>query len=205
MIERLKSQLGELWRQPSAVGGLELWFDTVLLVLRIFSLAYWLRYPFERRNETARRNCLVDGYCVVEFIVLVTLLVGPLYPFVSSFLCWYFLFEIYLSLFNIVFLGKFAGINYKPPSIERDILLMFLNVLQVVVAFAVLYRTWLGLPKIEALSAAVNVLGTVGLPPVIGNLALLVDLQILLDVILLVIFLASFAGQVRVFQRDETQ
>ena len=72
-------------------------------------------------------------------------------------------------------------------------------------AFAVLYRASLGLSRIEALSKSVRVLGTLEAPNAMGPLALLVDLQILLDLVLLVIFLASFAGQVRVFQRSANE
>jgi hypothetical protein len=76
---------------------------------------------------------------------------------------------------------------------------MFLNVLHVVFAFAVLYRNWSPSPISwrHALSQAVRVLGTVEAPAQKGGL---VELQILLDLLLLVIFLASFVGQVGVFR-----
>ena len=112
-----------------SLHGLELLFDTLLLMLRTLSLSYWLRVPFERRNDTTRRNNIVDGYCLAELIGLSWLLLCSRHPASDKIVCAYILFEIYLSLFNIVFLGKFPNINNRPPSIERDILLMFLNVL----------------------------------------------------------------------------
>jgi hypothetical protein len=182
------------------VYGLEFVFDSLLVFCRCFSLSYWIRDPFERPLRAKQRTWIIDFYCCAQLATLLGLLAWSNIRGLNTALSTYILFEIYLSLFNIVFIGKFSAINYAPTSIERVILLMFLNVLQVVAAFAVLYRSWStpGSSTSEALSQAVRVLGTVEAP---AHPRLLVDLQILLDLLLLVIFLASFAGQVGLFRR----
>jgi hypothetical protein len=196
MFDTWEKNLRNLWNEKLPVHGLELWFDTLLLVLRIISLSYWVREGLERRNEIDRRNNLIDLYCCLQFLVLLALLSWSKHATANTIFCGYILFEVYLTLFNIVFLGKFEDINRKSPSIERVTLLMFLNVLHVMLSFAVLYRTWLGLSRFDALSQAVRVLGTVGAPDTAGKLAFIVDLQVLLDLLLLVFFLASFVGRV---------
>jgi hypothetical protein len=189
----------KLRNEKPPVNGIEFLVDLVLLILRWFSVSYWIRYLPERWENPRLRNNIVDAYCSAEFVVLCTLLVYANGRLVDTIVCVYVLFEIYLSLFNILFIGKFRDINYKPPSIERVLLLMFLNVLQLVVAFAVLYRAWSpsAISWDRALSQAIRVLGTVEAPT---QTRALVDLQILLDLLLLVIFLASFVGQVGVFR-----
>jgi hypothetical protein len=191
--------LSKLKKADPPVYGLEYLFDFFLLVLRYLSVSYWMRFPFERQGSVRWRNNAVDAWCCVELVVLLVLLARSNNCILNTGVCIYVLFEIYLSLFNIVFVGKFRDINYPSPSIERVILLMFLNVLHVVCVFAVLYRTWSATTMSwqHALSQAVRVLGTVEAP---AQPALWVDLQILFDLLLLVIFLASFVGQVGVFR-----
>jgi hypothetical protein len=183
------------------VYGLEYATDCLLLLCRRVSISYWIRRPSERPPLNLKwRSRIIDWYCCGEFAVLCCLLVWSRSWSLSTALSVYILFEIYLSLFNIVFIGKFPSINYTPASIERVILLMFLNVLQVLLAFAVLYHTWSPsyLSGHEALSQAVRILGTIAAPE---QPRLIVDLQILLDLLLLVIFLASFAGQISLFRK----
>lgn len=184
------------------VYGLEYAIDRLLVFCRCFSLSYQIRDPFEHPLRIKERTWVIDFYCCAQLAVLLGLLVLSNLRCLNTVLSCYILFEIYLSLFNIVFIGKFSAINYKPTSIERVVLLMFVNVLQVVVAFAVLYRVWStsALSPFDAFSQAVRVLGTIEAP---AQPRVVVDLQILLDLLLLVIFLASFAGQVGLFRRQE--
>jgi hypothetical protein len=122
------------------VYGFEYLTDWILLLLRRISLSYWIRRPFERPLKPKCRTRVIDLYCWLQLVGLSALLLGSSHRYIRTALSVYILFEVYLSLFNIIFIGKFRDINYKPQSIERVILLMFLNVLQVVFAFAVLYR-----------------------------------------------------------------
>jgi hypothetical protein len=191
----LDGKLKKLWRQEPPVRGLELLVDCLLLVLRSVSISYWIRAPFERKSNVRWRNNLIDLYCICQLLLLAALLIWSDHFILNTCLSIYVLFEIYLTVFNIVFLRKFPDINYPPPSPERVILLMLLNVVQVLSAYAVMYRAWSFTPITwrHAVSEAVQVLGTISVPP---QRAILADSQILLDLLLLVIFLANFVSQV---------
>jgi len=189
-----------LWNDPRA-RGLERLFGTALLLLRFLSLSYLLK-RFLDGPRRAMRSSVIDGYCVLELGVLVLLLVVERGPVFEGVVAGYILFEIYLNLFNIIFIGKFPAINAPPASIERSILLLFLNVLQVVVAFAVFYQHAFRLSAVDALFNAVLVLGTIGYPAATtGWCGLLVSLQVLLDLVLLVLLLSRFVGQATLFRR----
>ena len=201
MSEAIGDNVRILWSDPR-VKGLERFFDTFLLLLRFLSLSYLLKRFFDGPRRTMRSS-VIDAYCVLELTVLVILLVVNLGPVLESVVAAYILFEIYLNLFNIIFIGKFPAINAPPASIERSILLLFMNVLHVVVAFAVFYQHWLKLSSVDAFFNAVLVLGTIGYPTAaVGWRCLLVSLQVLLDLVLLVLILSSFVGQVSLFRRS---
>jgi len=191
-----------LWRDRQ-VHGLELLFDTLLLVLRYLSISYWLKRFFPGPDDpkhTVGDNA-IDVYCVVQLLALLILLPFGLGPVADSFIASYILFDIYLNLFNIVFIGKMRAINAPPVSIERSILLLFMNVLEVVLAFAIFYRDWLKLSTMDAIFNAVLVLGTIGYPAAAdGQFALLVSFQVLLDFILIVLVISSFVGHVGLFR-----
>jgi hypothetical protein len=191
-----------LWRPDREVHGLELLCDTVLLALRRLSISYWLRCflpgPDDPRHTT--RDNAIDGYCVFQLLALLILIPGCFGPVVDSVVAGYILFEIYLNLFNIVFIGKIRVINSPPVSIERSLLLLFLNVFEVVLAFGILYRDWLKLSTVDGFFKAVLVLGTIGYPQASGWWVVLIALQVLLDFVLVVLVFSSFAGQVGLFR-----
>lgn len=202
MPENIKT----LWRERK-VHGLELLVDTVLLALRYLSISYWLRrlLPAAGSPERPLRDNAVDAYSVLQLVVLLVLLANPFGRVVSAVVAGYIVFEIYLVLLNIIFIGKFRDINAPPASVERSILLLGLNVVQVVLAFGVAYRDWLGYSTVDGIFKAVLVLGTVGYPEnASGNLVLLVALQMLLDLILVVLLISSFVGQIALFGRNRS-
>lgn len=196
----MRKEIKALWSERR-VHGLELIFATALLAFRYLSLSYWLRTvlpPPDDPRHTIRDNA-IDAYCVIQFIALSLVLASGFSPIIDSAIVAYILFEIYLNLLNIVFIGKFRDINAPPASVERSILVLVLNIVGVVLAFGVLYRHWLGLSKVEGLFKAVLVLGTIGYPEASGKLVLLVALQVFLDVLLFVLVIASFVGQLGLF------
>ncbi len=200
MSEAVFENVRILWRDPQA-RGLERLFDTALLLLRLLSISYHLK-RFLDGPRRPWRSCVIDSYCVAELLVLLVLLVGDHGARVEQAIAAYVLFEIYLNLFNIIFIGKYPAINAPPASIERSILLLFLNVLQVVVAFAVFYEHAFTLAPVDAFFNAVLVLGTIGYPPAAGGwCGLLVSLQVFMDLVLLVLLFSAFVGQVGLFRR----
>lgn len=191
-----------LWRDRP-VHGLELIFDTLLLGLRCFSISYWIKTLLPDPTDSRRTigDNAVDGYCVVQLITLLILLLFGLGPVADSVIAGYVLFDIYLNLFNIVFIGKITAINAPPVSIERSILLLFINVLDVIFAFALVYRDWFGLSTPDAIFKAILVFGTIGYPAAaVGSWVFLVSLQVLLDFVLIALLFGSFVGQMSLFQ-----
>lgn len=202
MIAEIRGHLRTLWSADSEIHGLELLWDTALLILRFASASYWLRSRLPSSNDPRRfvRNNAIDAYCVFQFFVLLMLLPTCFGRAVDSVIVGYVLFEIYLNVLNIVFIGKIRAVNAPPASVERSILLLLLNVLEVLFAFAVLYRDWLQLSTVDAFFKATLVLGTIGYPEAPGRWVLLIALQVLLDLVLVVLLLSSFAGQVGLFR-----
>jgi hypothetical protein len=69
--------------------------------------------------------------------------------------------------------------------------------------FAIFYKHALGLPVIDSIFQATLVLGTAGYPDVCGVAQLIVVLQIFLDLIIVLLLLSAFAGEVGLFNRTE--
>lgn len=193
-------EIKTLW-DKGRVHGLELVVDTTLLVFTYLSISFWLRTVLPSPHDARRivRDNTIDAYCFAQLVVLSLLLVGQCGPIVDSVIAGYILFEIYLSLLNIVFIGKFREINAPPASVERSILLLLLNIVQIILAFGILYRDWLGLSRLDGIFKAILVLGTIGYPDAPGSLVLIVVLQVFLDVLLFVLVLSSFVGQLGLF------
>lgn len=202
----MREDIERLWRNRE-VHGLELLVATVLLALRYLSISYWLRRVLPEPGHSRRpfRDNVVDAYSVLQLIALLVLLANPFGRIVNAAVAAYIVFEIYLVMLNIIFIGKFRDINSPPASVERSILLLGLNVAQVVLAFGIAYRDWLGYSTIDGIFRAVLVLGTIGYPDnASGNFVLLVALQILLDLILLVLLISSFVSQIALFGRNKS-
>ena len=174
----------------------------------------------DERNPQRRvwRDNLIDSYCVLQFFILLLLLIGDHHAltvcgyrvFINSFVAAYIVFEIYLNLFSIFFLPRQrdlgpataddepAAVNEPSTRIERSVLLLLINVLQVALAFAVFYRDFS--PKLSPAKAffnAILVLGTVGYSDEVPML--LVALQVFLDLLLLSMILGSLVGQAKPF------
>ena len=105
-------------------------------------------------------------------------------------------------LFNVLFLTKLSFIG-PVASYERTLLLFLVNIVQVVLAFAILYR--LTLPNLNAWKAlfkSLLVFGTIGYPegaePIVG-------IQIATDFVLLAVFLAFFVGRLGKLDKRQTK
>lgn len=198
MSEAIKVHLRALWNNHS-IKGIELLFDTILLLLRYISISYHLRriLPGADSPNRAVGTYAIDAYCVLQLIVLLTLVLTRFGSFTETIIAGYILFEIYLNLFNILFIGKIREINAPPSSIERSILLLLINVIQVVLCFAIFYHHWLGQSNMDSFFYAMLVLGTIGFPTgAPGWPRLLISLQILLDLVLLLLNLTYFVSQI---------
>ena len=206
MLRRTLIQIRSL-RDSEEVHGVELRFDITLLFLRLFSLSYWFKDDWLRLDDSNTRNArvlrdnVVDVYCLVWLPILVLALWCFHIPSLSCLFAAYALFEIYLNLFSIVFLRSRRSINEPSTSVERNVLLFFVNVLQLNLAFGIFYRQ--SVPSLGfwgALYNAILVFGTIGTPlntPPKG----LVILQVLLDFLLIAVILASLIGR---FSEDTT-
>ena len=95
-----------------------------------------------------------------------------------------------IILLNVLFLTKLSFIG-PPASDERSLLLFFLNVIQAVLTFAILYHCKLSISVGQALFKTLLVFGTIGYP--VGA-EKIVGFQIATDFLLLAVFLAFFVG-----------
>lgn len=217
-------KIHRLWKADQ-IHGIELVFDIGVLALRYLSISYWSKdvwlnwYLDERRISDGRRrriwrDSLIDAYCLFQLFTLWGLLFFCNWPTVAWVVAIYILFEMYLNLFSIFFLPRQkdigpakpgdspAAVNEPSTSVERSILLLFVNVLQIVLAFGILYeKSTPGLTSFTAFSSAVFVFGTVSTPN--GAPALLVALQVFLDFLLVASILASFVGQAGPFAKKQ--
>jgi hypothetical protein len=104
----------------------------------------------------------------------------------------YFLVSIIVYLLNVVLLDHKVFGEVRSP--ERSLILFILNVAQVVLIFAIFYRSKLpDLGALDALVVALLVFGTVTLP----NEAVaepIAAIQVAADFMLLAVFLAHFVG-----------
>lgn len=180
-----RSDLAKL-RLTSQVGGIEWIFDLTIYFLKIFVPSEWIQIYFGRRRTGIS---FIDVYVIVITIILVCFLVWPdRVPRLSTIFAGYFLATNIIILLNVLFLTKLLG---PVASDERSVLLFFLNVLQVVLTFAIFYRCKLSISMNEALFQTLLVFGTIGYP---SGANAIVGSQIAIDFLLLAVFLAFFVG-----------
>jgi hypothetical protein len=186
------------------IGGLERLVALWLVVTRLVSVSWWLRTPFGDPASGAprsQRDMVVDTY-VVGFLLLLAYLLFRQKPVNLLAVCLgaYAIFELYMTLFRILLLGKHSGMNAPTASFERSLILLSVNAFEVVLGFGLFYAYILCIAGREALLQSALVFGTVGYPPA-SRVALIVVTQVFLDVILIVFFIGTFAGQVGLFRR----
>ena len=176
--------------------GLERLVRYALILLRVFSVQYWLIALFPDRR---RRDIAVDVSVLAQ--CLGAWLLWWLAP--SSWLCpasaatAYLLVCLYLSLINIIFFSAVPSVNEPTTSSTRTLLLLALNVLQVTFTFALFYRTALQLSPRQALFGSFLVLGTLGVPDgAASTYTGFVPLQLLSDLLLLTSAVSVFVPQV---------
>ena len=100
---------------------------------------------------------------------------------------------------RVLFLKKLLG---PPASDERSLLLFFLNVIQVVLSFAIFYRCKLSISVGKALFKTLLVFGTIGS---VDGAETIVGFQIATDFLLLAVFLAFFVGNLGRGRSDKGQ
>jgi hypothetical protein len=192
----------------SDVGGIE-WLAVVTIhLLHITTVSGWLKFMFDptvdkpTAQERWTRDRVIEGYVVFELVVLQVLLWLP-----GDFVFWrclgaaYILYEIFLNLSSIVFVGKF---DVYPPtlSIERSLLLFGFNAVQVIAIFAIFYRAKFDSTPFVALIDSFLVFGTIGHPLDQGySGGAIVALQIMCDFVLLAVFLGAFVGNLHALKR----
>ena len=201
-LKKWKRDLGYVWATDK-IGGLERVIAVGLVVTRLLSLSWWLRTPFgdpSAGEPRSGRDLVVDTYVVGVLVLLICLLRQQPVSLFAVVVGVYVVFELFMSLFRILLLGKHAGVNAPTASFERSLLLLYINAFEVVVAFAIFYAYALCLSGKTALLQSALVFGTVGFPQA-STVAYIVVTQIFLDIILVVFFIGTFAGQVGLFSR----
>jgi hypothetical protein len=173
------------------VRGIEKVFDLSIFALKIGTLSQIIQFFWGRRERGP--GWFIDVYVLVATVVLIGLLPwSDSLPRVSAIIACYLLASTIIVLLNVLFLSKLSFIG-PVASHERTLLLLIVNVIQVVLAFAILYRGML--PHLSSWGAVFKTLlvfGTIGYPE---GAEAVVGWQIVVDFVLLAVFLSFFVGR----------
>lgn len=204
-------------RNSKAVTGLEKLFCIFLVLLRIFSITYWVLNGLEhvgrgeniteeaRAKNRNKRNQFIEVFVVGQLIVLAVLLwLSPdcILPIASA-VAAYLLYIMFLGLFNFVFVSKISETDQHIRSRERSLILIGINVMQMILCFSLFYREFLHLDPKRSIVYAILVFGTVGHP--VGSNSeggYIVGLQILLDFLMVILFITPFLSSLAVITRN---
>jgi hypothetical protein len=196
------------------VHGVEWLFAIVIHFLHVLTVSGWIKFSFDPlpptriAGDVVRRNNAIECWVVLELVALiyVVTLPGPLGR-AQTVIAGYFLFEILLNLYSIIFVGKLPDIYPPTPSIERALLLFGFNIIQVTLIYAIFYRVAFGYEVRAAIFDSALVLGTLGAPQLDKDYHWwwIVAAQILTDIVLLVVFLGAFVGNLGAFDRTVTK
>jgi hypothetical protein len=194
-LKRWREGLDEL--RESDKGGLERRFYLGLYWLRLVSLSELFSFCItggrDNPADQVKDRNFIDWYVVLKTVFVgVLLCVVPAKHSLTWLVqigVWYLLAEMYLSLFNIVFVGTLK--QDRKISIGRSLLLLMFNAAQLVLSFAVFYKVYLHKDVRGAVYTSVEVFSTLGAPP---HARTLVTLQVALGFIFLTILLAKFVN-----------
>jgi uncharacterized membrane protein YphA (DoxX/SURF4 family) len=140
------------------VHGVERSFNLIIYFAKFLTIPAMIELFCRRKLPP----WVAEWFVVVTTIVLVCLLIlSDWAPKLSVIVGTYFLASTIVILLNVLFLTKNFG---TPASNERTLLLFVINVVQIILAFAIFYRRQLGLRTGEALFEALRVFGTLGYP-----------------------------------------
>jgi len=178
---------GEIIRETV---GIERQFGLVIYALKMITA---LQIPQLLRGKSELwPPCRTESFVVIVTIVLGGLLLWSNY--LPGWLLWvaagYILANDIIILLNVLFLSKLFG---SVASYERTLILFMLNIVQVLLIFAIFYR--LRIPDLDAVNAVFETLlvfGTIGYPKEAKAVA---GFQIAIDFLLLAVFLGHFVGR----------
>jgi hypothetical protein len=195
----LARELQEIWSSDQA-SGLERYTALALRASMFLSLGYWVTRLF----SGPKTYIAIELYVLLRLAVLTVLLINSAeitvcYVMIAS----YCGVELYAYLLNIVFTSKYRQSPVKVKSVERSLLLFFLNAAEINVWFGILYCFIMQKNSAEGLHTALLVFGTLGAPqldPKPEFLDMIVTLQIALDFVFVVILAGAIVGKLRAFE-----
>jgi hypothetical protein len=194
----LVRELQEIW-WSDRVSGLERYTALALRSSMFLSLGYWVTRLFSDPIASSA----IELYVLLRLAVLLVVINSAEITIWSVVIASYCGIELYAYLLNIVFTSKYRS-SSKIKSVERSLLLFFLNAAEINVWFGVLYRfTMPNLKPQQAFQMALLVFGTLGTPQPETKpefLDLIVIFQIGLDFIFIVILAGSIVGKLRAFE-----
>jgi hypothetical protein len=195
------------------VGGLEKILDLVLVGLQLLSISYLIKLSItdpshisepDRTRARYQFALRIEIWVIAQLLALIAICYwgnGNGYGCIAA---GYFLFEMYLVMFNTVFVRKLEGVGTVPLSAERTLFLFIVNAVQIVLCFAVFYQWQLGLSPQAAVVAATLVFGTLGHPIQTEGPTAFVGwpwliLQVFVDFLFVVLFVAGVVGSIHPF------
>lgn len=194
-LERWRTGLNEI-KANAEIGGLEKVFALLFYSSRLVLISEWLSFcivgAIRGKADKDKDRCITDLYVALKTIFVALSVALPLEPvsWVMRAVLSYLLAETYLSLLNVVFIGTLP--QERKISIGRTLLLLIFNAVQIVLTFALFYRTPLYPDKWKAIYTSVQVFGTISFPA--DQAPGLATVQIALDFIFLAVVLARLVG-----------
>jgi hypothetical protein len=163
-LKKWGATLRELATDKESIGAEKL-ISVGTHFLKFFSALEWLLFCASGDREdsgVSRRNTLIVDCFVFGQTLLVFVLVWmhQAYLCASSIVTAYLLFQMFVALFNVVFLAR--KVKGFPVSFERSLFFLILNAAQLIFSFAIFYQAFYLTDPWTALVYSFEVFGTVG-------------------------------------------
>lgn len=141
VIARQRKTLRRIWNSNDYRDfGLERLVRLTIVLLSFLDVGLYLRNIYKGKNRGLHRKVLTDFYvlfnCLLPFVVLVF---GWYRSTIIVFITIYFAFETFMALLSMIFLSPEIP---QAISHNRNLISLFLNFMQFVFFFAVLYMRW---------------------------------------------------------------
>lgn len=187
-------------KKNESLFGVERWFKICLAILLMLQPSTLIRFKW-RKVGYVNLTKIIDSWIILKVLILFLILVFDLSFYIGSLIISViFLVDLYSHHLEQVFIGS------KPRSLERSIIFLAVNVVESILAFAIIYLYFGVLiysDQIvynwhEAVYFSVVTAATVGYGDIVpsGEIGrLLVIIQILASILFVAVVLANYVGQ----------
>lgn len=124
-----------IWYRKYDLMGIERYIALILCIVKFLFPTFWIRH-FTRNKRYGDRNRGIEIYLIVKLLTLLTILWTQAFNVFTISLTIYFLLDIVQYLLWLIFL---SAVYTKLPSIRRNFSHLCINIMDIVLSFAILY------------------------------------------------------------------